>query len=72
MPIRTATPTAKTNRERFIAAARHRFATQAYRTGRDLRAVQELLGHAKPETTARYAAVPDGSLAAAVAGVGLT
>ena len=51
---------------------RHRFATQAYRTGRDLRAVQELLGHAKPETTARYAAVPDGSLAAAVAGVGLT
>jgi len=50
---------------------RHRFATQAYRSGRDLRAVQELLGHIKPETTARYAAVPDGAIQAAVAGVGL-
>jgi integrase/recombinase XerC len=50
---------------------RHRFATAAYGVERDLRAVQELLGHAKPETTARYAAVPDGALAAAVAGVGL-
>lgn len=45
---------------------RHRFATQAYGAARDLRAVQELLGHAKPETTARYAAVPDHSLATAV------
>jgi site-specific recombinase XerD len=50
---------------------RHRFATRAYATTRDLRAVQELLGHARPETTARYAAVPDGALTAAVAGVGL-
>ena len=50
---------------------RHRFATQAYQTQRDLRAVQELLGHSKPETTARYAAVPDGALAAAVLGVDL-
>ena len=50
---------------------RHRFATKAYVTGRDLRAVQELLGHAKPETTAIYAAVPDGALEAAVAGVGI-
>lgn len=50
---------------------RHRFATQAYAATRDLRAVQELLGHSKPETTARYAAVPDGALTAAVAGVGL-
>ena len=50
---------------------RHRFATKAYKSGRDLRAVQELLGHMKPETTAIYAAVPDGALAAAVAGVGL-
>lgn len=47
---------------------RHRFATQAYGAGRDLRAVQELLGHARPETTARYAAVPDHSLMAAVRG----
>lgn len=45
---------------------RHRFATVAYRAERDLRAVQELLGHADPKTTARYAAVPDGAKRAAV------
>lgn len=50
---------------------RHRFASQAYATQRDLRAVQELLGHSKPETTARYAAVPDGAMNAAVLGVTL-
>lgn len=50
---------------------RHRFATAAYGFQRDLRAVQELLGHSKPETTARYAAVPDGALTTAVAGVSL-
>ncbi|MDQ6526454.1 tyrosine-type recombinase/integrase [Nocardioides sp. LHD-245] len=50
---------------------RHRFATQAYAAERDLRAVQELLGHSKPETTARYAAVPDGALNGAVLGVSL-
>jgi integrase/recombinase XerC len=51
---------------------RHRFASQAYANGgRDLRAVQELLGHSRPETTARYAAVPTGALAAAVASVTL-
>jgi integrase len=37
---------------------RHRFASRAYAAERDLRAVQELLGHARPETTARYTAVP--------------
>lgn len=50
---------------------RHRFATTAYAAQRDLRAVQELLGHRKPETTAIYAAVPNGALVAAVASVGL-
>uniref|UniRef100_UPI000838F28F tyrosine-type recombinase/integrase n=1 Tax=Kribbia dieselivorans TaxID=331526 RepID=UPI000838F28F len=50
---------------------RHRFATQAYGATRDLRAVQELLGHSKPETTARYAAVPDHNLIAAVAGANM-
>lgn len=49
---------------------RHRFASAAYATARDLRAVQELLGHSKPETTARYTAVPDGALRAAVFGIG--
>lgn len=37
---------------------RHRCATVAYAVERDLRAVQELLGHAKPETTALYTQVP--------------
>lgn len=41
---------------------RHRCATVAYAGSRDLRAVQELLGHAKPETTATYTAVPDESV----------
>jgi integrase/recombinase XerC len=35
---------------------RHRFGTQAYRTRRDLRMTQELMGHASPATTAGYAA----------------
>jgi integrase/recombinase XerC len=48
---------------------RHRFASQAYAVDRDLRAVQELLGHSKPDTTARYTAVPSGALLAAVLGV---
>lgn len=46
---------------------RHRFATNAYAGERDLMAVQQLLGHRKPETTAVYAQVPDGALMAAVA-----
>jgi len=47
---------------------RHRFGTLAYAVERDLRAVQELLGHAKPETTAVYAAVPVGAMRRAVLG----
>lgn len=49
---------------------RHRFATNAYRTDRDLMAVQQLLGHARPETTAVYAQVPEGALLSAVIGAG--
>lgn len=45
---------------------RHRCATVAYAAHRDLRAVQELLGHAKPETTARYTQVPVDAVRAAV------
>lgn len=41
---------------------RHRCATTAYAHTRDLRAVQELLGHARPETTAAYTAVPDSTI----------
>ncbi len=45
---------------------RHRCATVAYASTRDLRAIQELLGHAKPETTARYTQVPQDAIRAAV------
>lgn len=48
---------------------RHRFATIAFRVRRDLRAVQELMGHSKPETTARYTEVDDAAKWAAVLGV---
>lgn len=37
-------------------AARHRFATGVYELGRDIRIVQELLGHKDPATTAVYTA----------------
>lgn len=33
---------------------RHRYATEVYRSCRDLRLTQELCGHASPETTAQY------------------
>ncbi len=45
---------------------RHRCATVSYAGTRDLRAVQELLGHAKPETTAIYTLVPDSAVRAAM------
>ena len=45
---------------------RHRCGTMAYRASRDLRAVQELLGHSSPSTTAGYAAYDRAALAAAV------
>lgn len=45
---------------------RHRFASRIYARTRDLRAVQELLGHAQVSTTAIYTAIPDGALIEAV------
>lgn len=45
---------------------RHRFATVAYHGSRDLLAVQELLGHSKPETTRQYVQLPDDALRAAL------
>lgn len=43
-------------------ALRHRFATKAYAVNRDLFAVQQLLGHASPNTTQAYVKVPEESL----------
>lgn len=46
---------------------RHRFGTMTYRATHDLRLVQELMGHERPQTTAGYAAFDNDSAAAAVA-----
>jgi integrase len=48
---------------------RHRFATQTYRYRRDLRVVQDLMGHRDPATTAGYAAYSEPAAAAAVASI---
>lgn len=48
---------------------RHRYGTEAYRGSKDLRVVQELLGHADPSTTALYTAVDEDRLRAAVANI---
>lgn len=48
---------------------RHRFATRAYAYDRDLVTVQELLGHARIETTRIYTEAPAGALRAAVMAV---
>lgn len=46
---------------------RHRMGTAAYRGTRDLLAVQQVLGHSRPETTQRYVLLPDDALRRAVA-----
>lgn len=51
---------------------RHRFASQTYRVDHDLRAVQELLGHASVATTQIYTAVPTDSLRRAVGGASVS
>lgn len=45
---------------------RHRFATQAYQACKDIRVVQQLLGHASIQTTVGYVLVDQDALAAAV------
>lgn len=45
---------------------RHRFATLAYSVDRDILTVQDLLGHASPDTTRLYVKVPDASARATV------
>lgn len=46
---------------------RHRYGSTAYAHGHDIRAVQELLGHASIETTRGYVAVDGASVAASAA-----
>ncbi|WP_079614575.1 tyrosine-type recombinase/integrase [Mycobacteroides abscessus] len=46
-------------------ALRHRYATNAYRGTRNIRAVQKLLGHSSVATTERYTVVDDAELRAA-------
>lgn len=50
---------------------RHRFASHAYAVERDLRAVQELLGHASVATTQIYTVVPQDAKLRAVIGAGV-
>ena len=45
-------------------ALRHTFATQVYAATKDLRLVQDALGHSNPQTTAKYAHLVDGVAAA--------
>lgn len=50
---------------------RHRFGTQTYRVCRDIRAVQDLLGHSSPTTTAQYASPSPSVALEAVLGASL-
>ncbi|WP_231376574.1 tyrosine-type recombinase/integrase [Mycobacterium sp. 141] len=69
---RSGDPISRDRLAKLIAAAlpgewttytlRHRFATKAYQQDRDIRAVQEMLGHASPTTTAIYTKVADESM----------
>jgi len=49
-----------------IHKGRHRYASEVYQATHDLRAVQELLGHESPATTAIYTAPDDAATLAAV------
>lgn len=53
-----------------LHAGRHRFATAAYRGTLDIRAVQSLLGHSSPTTTALYAASSNRATRAAAEAAG--
>lgn len=50
---------------------RHRFATETYRSSRDLLLVQTLMGHSKPETTAIYVGLDTAQARSVVNGISL-
>ncbi len=52
-----------------LHSLRHFFATALYQTSRDLRLVQEALGHSNPNVTAVYAAFDTSKTAGAMAQV---
>lgn len=52
-----------------LHSLRHRYLTQAYAVGHDIRVVQELAGHAHIQTTAGYAAADSSAFARTVAAI---
>lgn len=50
---------------------RHRFSARFYENERDIRATQEVLGHASVVTTQRYTPVPSGTMRRAIQSVGM-
>lgn len=50
-----------------LHSLRHRFGSATYQASRDLRAVQDMMGHADPATTAIYTAFAESAATAAVA-----
>ncbi len=56
--------------KKSLHKCRHRFATVTYAACRDIRSVQELMGHSSPTTTAIYAAAPPDAARQAVEAAG--
>lgn len=57
------------NIESTMHTLRHWFATNTYRSCKDLRLTQELMGHSSPQTTAIYAAADQSAAAGVVGGL---